>query len=480
MQLSREKTKETSNESSFPSEIPKPFDLLAYENQLKSENEKEKSTYKQKRLLVKPVEIIQPKKVEIEKIEEIVQQPVVKIAIVEDMVKFDDIPSKNNENSRNNTIEKQNCQMCLLPISIYDNMVVMTCSHKMHAKCAVPIINANLNTCHDCDETGKYSTINWGNDYNIDNHSVQLAHMSKMISTLDVKGLNNNIKQNNFPTKNDITSKFAINLSILEQTQLSQNQELEDYIRNGGNSRTHSSSANSKMSMSFIGKRLFGIQLNENNIDLQSETNPITFIKNNISSIDMYKKYHIDIRSFIKYQVNVEILFENGYDISDLLILMTTWNDLISMGFNHLVWKKHKDKISIPLMITVYRITIADVFETVCKSNIDNLIYLELSSSMYSDLKANVFILYTYKLTKNNMFKFKFSPKQWHDDLKLTGVALYHLLLFRPCDLHDNRIESNLKWVNWENVNGPTYIEFTHLFPDYPKNVISDYIKNKQ
>jgi len=430
------------------------------------------------------------------------------------------------------------CNLCFCMITKTNNYTVLSCKHRFHAKCAHEIITGNLNSCPVCkseevisvlskedralngdDGTNKQHNINtvkqsngdnffelnWGANNDVDLKITKISYLrdilkryndqlqqsneivSPQYSSSNNNSNNNNNNNNNNRNNNQIFNPMTTNIYCrlsdfildLEQYEHLRQDVMLKNMRSDLNatSKQQQQQQQNGYTATTVMSKLFGISLDRKaNTDLQMETNPMIFIQKKIKSVDMNRLYNINAKTLIDHKIHISTFFDNGYDILDLIILMATWNNLLFMGLNDsLVWTKYYDKLNVKIIVETYRITIADIFKRICCNDLNRLIQIQFTSQDLRILQADTVILCNYGMNKYNMNAFDFTPEQWKQDLKLDGKVLYYLLKFTPLDLHDNKQQACLKWVNWENRNGPTFNRFVSLFPDYPIDLINNY-----
>lgn len=501
------------------------IDLESSDEEYNEEDEEDdEEEYHQQQQQQQEVVVAPPQVLVIEKpVEKQIEKPIEKP--IETVVTF--TPKTIEKNKVKFDFIEDLCNLCFCMITKTNNYTVLSCKHRFHAKCAHEIITGNLNSCPVCkseevisvlskedralngdDGTNKQHNINtvkqsngdnffelnWGANNDVDlkitkisylrdilkRYNDQLQQQQQSNDIVSPQYSNNNRNNNNNQLFNPVTTNIYCRLSDLildlEQYEHLRQDVMLKNMRSGDLTSKQQQQQQNGYTTTVMSK-LFGISLDKKaNTDLQMETNPMIFIQKKIKSVDMNRLYNINAKTLIDHKIHISTFFDNGYDILDLIILMATWNNLLFMGLNDsLVWTKYYDKLNVKIIVETYRITIADIFKRICCNDLNRLIQIQFTSQDLRILQADTVILCNYGMNKYNMNAFDFTPEQWKQDLKLDGKVLYYLLKFTPLDLHDNKQQACLKWVNWENRNGPTFNRFVTLFPDYPIDLINNY-----
>ncbi len=301
------------------------------------------------------------------------------------------------------------CCVCDCPIGVNINIInknkfitgktILTCGHEFHVNCFHTYVNKYFEFCPACikPEGGLLgdlmqngtatSSLNFGDDILVDREVNSMKAVLNMLNITREK------------TTHQIKKSRVQNL--LSDAKYKENNE--SFLKMG--SKKVASNAYGFLSKVFEDTT----DISDEYENVMQETNPFNMIKNKLPILEIINK-KITPTDLYYSKVTIPLMFENGYNLDDLMIIGFTWLNMVMMGLSNLdFFIKYKKILQINKLVEFWKISFIQILSDTCGNNIDkfasigfiknDLILLKFSIKkiMSGDLKDLFNLRFNYK-----------------------------------------------------------------------------------
>lgn len=363
----------------------------------------------------------------------------------------------------------QECPVCHVIIVDGSDKSILSCGHSFHVGC---LFNDGIRNYLYCPICKKHPLIPKSADGSITRHPLHFGDdlrtedlISKRISIINKVHMMEIKSSNAMKTlgaSNDNGKGRSDGLNMLSLRTMFENKELKERKLE----KQYGPITSNNGIMSSIA---YYVMRAADSDDIPiSSVDPRKMIAKQTPSAAMVDAYGIDSRNIIKHNVTLSNLFDNGYNMDDLIVFGFTWYDVLKSGLNPKILSESKKHI-MPIrdMVNVWKISIHDIFCDVCKKDFDYLASVGLTRSEFSELGATAGLLIKMGLTIKYMTVFdELSMEDW-TELGLTFDMLKTDLKAKTSD-----ITSTLMWVENEEdaLEFKKYFNFGHENLDIQKS----------
>jgi hypothetical protein len=154
----------------------------------------------------------------------------------------------------------------------------------------------------------------------------------------------------------------------------------------------------------------------ENNVNRIENMTPLEWIGGRLPSPWIMSRGG-DGKNLMGWGVTTEMLFANGYDLEDFLLLRITWDDMLNMGFKFYDnFKAQKNNIDFKLLTEFWSVTCTTIIYDVCGQKVSKFSKLKWTVKELKALKFDFTLFHKLGIKKKIVKKFtELKLPDWKD-----------------------------------------------------------------
>ncbi len=323
----------------------------------------------------------------------------------------------------------ETCALCEIPLGPGGAVTRLECRHAYHASCAHGALARSGVRCFACRAQGSsYVSLEVRSvrapDFGDDWAGSRQAEFERTASDV-------------FETELVSHEQLRAVLESRERADQSARARSEAERRGGGSGAR---AALSRVAVR-LGQRFVEMDDTDRDLALKLERDPLAMVQNGMSAREMLRR-GVDGTSLVRREIEVRTMLEAGYDLRDLVLLGTTWQNLLEMRLTPEVWRDHMAALPVRDVKRVYNVNVHTIFTHVCGRRMARLASMGISAKdMADELGANAQILYEMGMRKGTMMTFRYTMIEWTGTMGLT-FALLRTLAIDRADLSEG-----LQWL---------------------------------